>query len=199
MTTAGGLLAFTSNAFSSPILSEIHYNGVASGSDPDEFIELSNDRELSVDLTDWRFTQGISYVFAAGSTLEPGKSLVLARDPDGFRSVFADYVGDIFDFSGALSNAGETLTLSNADGIEAWSVSYDDSGDWPEQADGLGSSLQLIFGSLDSSKASNWTAQPPTPGYWRATNPSPSPVHAPMSLALLCIGLFALRSRKRVL
>lgn len=197
-TTAAALLTPSSAAFSSPILTEIHYNGIASGTDPDEFLELSNDGDFSLELTAWRFTQGISYIFGTGATLAPGTSLVLARDPGEFLSVFSDYAGEILDFSGALSNSGETLTLTNAKGVDVWSVSYDDSGDWPQQADGLGNSLQLILGSLDPSKASNWTALPPTPGYWGPRNPSPSPVPAPMSIALLSIGLFILRSCKKM-
>lgn len=193
--TAAALLTLSSAAFSSPILTEIHYNGIASGTDPDEFLELSNDGDFSLELTAWRFTQGVSYIFETGATLAPGTSLVIARDPYEFLSVFSGYAGEILDFSGALSNSGETLTLTNAAGVDVWSVSYDDSGDWQPQADGLGSSLQLLVGSTDPGKASNWIALPPTPGYWGLSDPSPVP--APMSIALLGMGLFILRIRKK--
>ncbi|EED31319.1 hypothetical protein NOR53_2585 [gamma proteobacterium NOR5-3] len=189
---AVALAALSSSALSAPILTEIHYNGIASGADPDEFIELSNADSRALDLAGWRFTRGISYFFETGVTLAPATSLVLARDPGAFLGVFSDFAGEIYDFSGALSNSGETLTLTNSNGIEAWSVTYDDRGAWPQQADGLGSSLQLILGSQDASQAGNWTAGPPTPGRWGPLVVTPTRVSVPASIALVAVGLLAL-------
>ena len=58
-----------------PILTEIHYNGPASGSDPDEFIELTNPGAQAVDLSGWHFTEGISYVFSTGAMLASTTSM----------------------------------------------------------------------------------------------------------------------------
>jgi hypothetical protein len=159
----GAMLAAINTALAGPILTEIHYNGLANGSDPDEFIELTNPGEFTLDLSAWQFTQGINYSFAQGQTLAPATSLLIARDPSGFLEAFPEYQGDIFDFSGALSNSGETLTLADAAGIEVWSISYDDTAPWPRSPDGLGDSLQLITDALDAGIASNWKAQSPSP------------------------------------
>ncbi|MFT4873936.1 lamin tail domain-containing protein [Congregibacter sp.] len=192
----GAMLAAINTALAGPILTEIHYNGLANGSDPDEFIELTNPGEFTLDLSAWQFTQGINYSFAQGQTLAPATSLLIARDPSGFLEAFPEYQGDIFDFSGALSNSGETLTLADAAGIEVWSISYDDTAPWPRSPDGLGDSLQLITDALDAGIASNWKAQSPSPGSWGALSPTPITVPAPASIALLVAGAVMLRVRR---
>jgi len=198
LAVAAALFSLSSPSFSGPILSEIHYNGIASGTDPDEFLELSNASDTSLELGGWRFTQGISYIFGAGTALAPATSLILARDPSEFRTVFSGFTGEVFDYSGALSNSGETLTLTNPDGMDVWSISYDDAGSWPAEADGLGSSLQLIFGVLDPSEPTNWVAQTPTPGSWGPSAQTPSAVPAPGNIILLATGLLLLGSRKTI-
>ena len=195
-----GILLFSGTVSAAPILTEIHYNGIASGTDPDEFVELSNSGTLTLDLSGWQFSQGINFVFESGTTLAPATSLVIARAPTDFMSVFPDYDGDLFDFAGALSNGGETLSLSDAAGLEQWSVSYDDGAPWPTDADGLGSSLQLIFGAANLSLASNWEASIPSPGIWGPDLLEPASVPAPGGILLLATGglLLATRNRKIV-
>lgn len=173
-----------------PILTEIHYNGVASGTDPDEFIELTNAGEQDLDLEGWRFTQGIDYVFGLGATLTAGSSFVLARDMSDFLSVFPGYDGGLLDFTGALSNSGETIALADVTGNEVWSVSYDDRDPWPRAADGLGSSLQLSGDASNISLPENWVAKPPSPGIWDGSLEPVQAVPAPATVFLLITGGF---------
>jgi hypothetical protein len=159
------------------------------------------------------FSAGIDFSFPPGTLLSPWQSLVLARDSGDFLAIFSDVSGALFDYDGALSNGGETLTLAGIDGLPLWSVSYDDAGAWPRSADGDGNSLQLLPGAADVSLPSSWEALPPSPGTWRGTpegpsgpgtggedpDPDPGPdsaaVPAPASLLLLAPGLLALRRR----
>lgn len=159
-------LVLTVPAHAALLLTEIHYNGVAPGTDPDEFIELSNAGSSSLDLFGYTFAAGIDYTFATTTNLGNNQSLILARDVDDFATAFPDYSGVLLDFSGALSNSGEVLTLNNDLGDTLWSVNYDDMGAWPVSADGGGDSLQLKPDALASFTASSWFAASPTPGRW---------------------------------
>lgn len=176
------------------LLTEIHYNGPASGTDPDEFVELSNSGIAALALAGYQFTSGISLSFAPGVSLPAGQTLVLARSESLFRSVFTSFSGALMTFSGALSNGGETLALEDALGNELWSVSYDDGGAWPASADGSGDSLQLLASASDPMVPGNWEAAAPTPGFWSGldtgTDSQPmSAVPAPTPLWLMLCAL----------
>jgi hypothetical protein len=53
----------------------------------------------------------------------------------------------VFDFSGG----GELIRLYNGNGVLIDQVLYDDSGPWPEEADGNGPTLELINQNFDNS------------------------------------------------
>ena len=59
-------------------------------------------------------------------------------------------------FAGKLDNGGETLTLVDAQDELIFSFTYDDEGDWPERADGFGSSLEIIDPQGDLEDPDNW-------------------------------------------
>ena len=172
------------------IISEVHYHAVdPDGSEPSrpndfEFVELYNRTSSAVDLSNWRLTGGIDYVFDRGTLLLPHETLtVVTFDPGDFlaSSIFrvtmnadnsAELVGP---YSGRLNNGGETIRLERPDDppvddpsfvpyILVDRVAYDELAPWPTEAGGQGSSLNrdavLSFGDV----ANSWTAQPPTPG-----------------------------------
>jgi hypothetical protein len=179
------------------LLTEIHYNGPAAGTDPDEFLELSNSAAGAVALDGYTFSAGITFSFSAGSSIDAGDSLVLARDPAGFLGSFPTYGGALFDFAGALSNSGETLQLLDASGDNVWTVDYDDGAPWPTGADGGGDSLQLRVGGHPAN-AADWFAAPPTPGRWAGSAAGPAqPVSGPAPALLLPVLFLALARRDR--
>ena len=57
-----------------------------------------------------------------------------------------------------LSNGGETLTLVDASGGLIQQLTYGDQAPWPERADGVGSSLELIDPQADPSQPDRWQA-----------------------------------------
>ena len=59
-------------------------------------------------------------------------------------------------FSGSLANGGEKLILEDANSKILVAFEYDDKGAWPSQADGNGSSLELINPLSSASVPSNW-------------------------------------------
>ncbi len=151
------------------IINEIMYNPSDElGNDSIfEYIELYNADTLDFDLSGWSFTEGIGFVFPQGTSLEAGGYLVIARDPDSIMSFYAisNVVGP---FSDSLTNVGEELELSNDMDDVIDFMKYSSSGDWPQEPDGSGPSLELVDPDTDNNVPGNWAASNldnGTPGY----------------------------------
>ena len=110
----------------------------------DEWIELYHRGEEAADLSGWALDGDIEYEFPDGTALEPGGFLVIRNDANGF--------------SGNLPNGSGHLLLENAAGNVADEVRYHDNGDWPTEADGGGSSLELRDPNADNAHAIAWAA-----------------------------------------
>jgi len=148
------------------VINEIHYNPLDSftvqndtiDGDEFEFIEIKNDGNQQIDLTNVYFDNAIRYTFPFGTILQPGDFIVLAENLTYFQ---ARYGFAAFDqFSGKLSNGGETVTLLNPADAVIDQVTYDDVAPWPTQPDGNGPSLALIQPNLNNALPANWAVQP---------------------------------------
>lgn len=136
-------------------IEEIMYHPKGGGEH--EFIELHNAGAHTLDLSGFRFTNGIDFTFAPGAALGPGERFVLVADPIAFTERYpAVEIGGVY--LGRLDNAGEKVTLRDAAGRTILSVDYGDEGFWPRGPDGLGHSLVVLdpFGDLD--EPLNWRA-----------------------------------------
>lgn len=120
---------------------------------PGQWIELHNITNAPQDVGGWRLGGGISYQLPAGTHIDAGGYLVIARTPATLPGVFA-----LGPWSGSLSKAGDTITLADASGNPADQVTYQDRGYWSELADGGGSSLELRDPRADRTSAANWAA-----------------------------------------
>ncbi len=120
-----------------------------------EYVELYNKGAAAVDLSGWRFSQGIDYTFQEGTTLAPDSYLVIAKNPSRIAEVYglADVLGP---YTGVLANGGERLRLKDTNNNIADEVRYYDAGRWNKWADGLGSSLELIDPDQDNSLPGAW-------------------------------------------
>lgn len=148
-----GLLAITNLLKAEIVINEIHYNAEPNTA-KDEFIELSNTGDETVDLSGWFFNAGVRYVFPSGSKLDPGEFAVIAEDPP---SMLARYGVDAFGpYEGALSGSGETIELRQSNGLITDCVSYTNHFPWPVAAGGEGSSMELINPSLDNDLGGSW-------------------------------------------
>jgi hypothetical protein len=107
-----------------------------------EWIELHNWSDAPVDVSGWSLANAVSYTLPAGSVIEPGGFLVV----------------DQAQFSGGLSNGGDRIQLRNASGTVVDDVHYRDGGRWAADADGGGSSLELIDPRADNSQPEAWAA-----------------------------------------
>ena len=138
-------------------ISEIMYHPV--GGEQFEFVELVNTGPATLDLTGCQFIAGIDFTFGP-TLLGPGEQIVLVNDPDAFAARYGTSGIRIADgvFTGRLDNAGERLTLVDAQGNIILSFSYKDSGDWPGRADGLGSSLEIVNPQGNYDDPRNWNS-----------------------------------------
>jgi len=143
------------------IASEAGIPGSPFAKNPEEWVELYNRGSSTIDLSGWAFTDGIDFTFPVGTSLASGAHLVVAWDSAAMAVLHpsANIAGT---FDGTLSNGGERLALTDANGNLADEVRWYDGGRWPKAADGKGSSLELIDPSADNNH----------PGAWRASDES---------------------------
>ncbi len=134
------------------VINEIMYNPI--GTCGGEYIEIKNAGSNIVALDGYKFTDGIEYDFADGSSIPAGGLIVLARDSMEFvqRYGFAPFG----DYGGSLSNDGEKLELRGLYNRIVDSLTYDDSNPWDEAPDGFGPSLELLSTSYDNSLFESW-------------------------------------------
>ncbi len=138
------------------VISEIMYHP-GSDSNGDEFIEIFNTSLTSEDIGDWCF-EGVQYCFTPGTMIGGQSYLVLASDGTQFLSTYG--TAPFGSYLAQLDDNGERLALANDDVIPVIvdEVIYDDGGQWPVLADGLGPSLEVVDPTEDNSTPRNWRA-----------------------------------------
>lgn len=143
------------------VISEICYNPPvplpsAENSD-NQWLELANRGNNTIDLSGWRFDDGIDFEFPPGTTLDPGEHACVVRDETAFSLAYpgARILGA---FGGTLSRGGERLLLVDAANNPVDEVRFFDGGRWPGSADGGGSTLELRDLDADNSQPEAWAA-----------------------------------------
>ncbi len=121
-----------------------------------EYLEIFNNDEQTVNLTGWSFTQGISFDFPQDTTIEAGAFLIIARDPFAFTDFHGIENGVLGPYEGRLRNDAETIVLRDDHSNRIDRVQFADEGSWPEDADGLGPSVELIHPDLYNRHGSAW-------------------------------------------
>ncbi|MFN4079929.1 MAG: lamin tail domain-containing protein [Saprospiraceae bacterium] len=138
------------------VITEIMYNPPEPGTDTLEFVELFNNSNDPVDVSNWTFTQGFDFTFPTGTVMPPKTYVVIAKDAPFFQSKFGFLP---FQFTGALTNnPGEDIELRNANNVVIDYVDYKNSAPWPPEANGNGPSLVLCDPNSDNSLPENWIA-----------------------------------------
>ena len=90
--------------------------------------------------------------------MEPGAYLVIVENDSSFTSLFPDVKNYIGETGFGLSGSGEFMKLVSSNGQIIDSLTYDDNSPWPDEADGNGSTLELIDADKDNSLPVNWKA-----------------------------------------
>jgi hypothetical protein len=131
------------------LITEVHYN--PAGSDDYEFVELWNASTNLLDLSGVSLSNAVRFIFPSGAALAPGAFVQVVENTTSFAARYQApgspyYFASLSvagQWSGALDNAGETISLFGSNGVELSSVPYKPSGDWSTRADARGSSLEL--------------------------------------------------------
>lgn len=166
------------------VINEIMYHPV-SENDDDEYLELYNPAAAPLDVSGWRFTDGIDFTMPPATVIPPGGYLVVARNA---ARLLTNYPGlnaanTVGDFAGSLRNSGERIALArpelvvstNLGGLPrtnvlevlAAEVTYGTGGRWGQWSDGGGSSLELMEPRADPAFAANWADSDDTAkGVW---------------------------------
>jgi hypothetical protein len=171
-------------------INEIMYDAISTLAD-DQYVELYNWSPTNVNISGWRFTDGISYNFPSNTILAAGGYVVVAKN---YTNLLAKYPqlnsGNTYgNYSGSLSGSGERVQLSmpydtittnkygvaitNTIYIETDSVRYRNGGRWGTWANGGGSSLELIDPRSNHRLAANWAdsdESPKTSNLWTTVN-----------------------------
>ncbi|MEJ2052722.1 MAG: CotH kinase family protein [Calditrichaceae bacterium] len=154
--------AFVFRGETSPdlVINEINYKS-SPEFDSGDWIEVYNRKGSGLDLSGWVFmdeTHKPSYVFQTGFSMPSGSYLVLCNDTGEFTTQYPDVENYYGDMEYGLSGSGEALYLYTDTGFLVDSLTYNDKAPWPVEADGSGSSLELVNPKVDNSHAVNWKA-----------------------------------------
>lgn len=178
---SGGTWSALTEAFfavESPLrVSEIYYNPPGAIEDT-EFLELVNTSgTVAVDMADVSIEGVGEFAFAetdANRMLAPLGRIVVAKNPAAFAAAYplvpAAAIAER-GFTGALDNAGETITLRDKAGGLIHEFAYDD--DWYKETDGDGFSLVVIDPSASYGNPANWRSSARIGGSPGADDPAP--------------------------
>ena len=150
------------------VINEINYNS-SDDFNPEDWVELYNSSESPINIGTWKLKdEANDHVFAIpeNTILSAGDFLVLCKDAIAFTSLFPEVTNFIGDLGFGLGGGGDMVRLFDSNEKLIDVVEYDDEGEWPEEADGGGSTLELIHPSLDNALVENWASSigPGTPG-----------------------------------
>jgi hypothetical protein len=159
------------------VINEIHYNPNDFAGFLDaarEFVEIHNNSSTTVNIGGWRISDAIDYTFPTGTTVAANAYFIVA-------ATAATYTGNgynVYQYTGDLSNTGESIRLFNSNNILVDMVTYAPAGCWPTPADGNGPSLELRNFNLDNNAPENYCTG-------IANNGTPGQVNSCFSSAIL--------------
>jgi len=142
------------------VFNEISYNQDNNFAS-DDWIEIYNRSDGEVDLSNWIFKDNDDnhiYTFPLNTIIDEAAYLVVCSNEVLFTSTYPNVDNYLAKFNFGLSGAGELLRLYNADTVLVDSVLYDDVLPWPTDADGNGSTLELINENYNNDYGENWQA-----------------------------------------
>jgi len=121
------------------IINEIHYNPVEGAER--EFIELYNSGVELINISNYEIRGAIEYTFPQGTEIGSREIILITKNSSSYNNL----VVQVFEWGEeSLPNMWGNLSLFNTDGEEIDFVSYSDRFDWPNLADGVGYTLELI-------------------------------------------------------
>lgn len=140
----------------------------------EEFIELHNRSAYDVDVSGYRFSNGVDFEFPPETVIPAGAFLLVVKEPTlaFWRSVPAPVVGP---YEGYLADGGERLTLTDGD-CTVEDLRFATHAPWPAGADGSSRSLERIDYLTPAGDYHAWrtsSARRGTPGEANSTAGTP--------------------------
>lgn len=174
------------------------YHGQAPEDQGLEYIELFNAGNAPANLSGWRFSDGVDFVFPE-VVLAAGGYLVVAADANAFAATYPGVADVVGGWTGWLSNSGEWIELTDGSSVVVDRVRYADEGDWSwrelgpadhghrgwtwsDLHDGGGRSLELVNPALPHEHGQNWAASETEGGSPGWVNSAASADAAPLVL-----------------
>ena len=122
-----------------------------------EFIELMNTDAVPLELSGYRLSGSIDFVFPDEFFIDAGRVLVIAKALDDYTSVYGeDHV--LGGFEGSLPNGTGELRLHDRQGAVLLETRYESDWPWPVAPDGSGHSLVLTRPSYGERNSEAWSA-----------------------------------------
>ncbi len=152
------------------VINEINYKS-SDTFDPDDWIELYNPNDFTMDISNYKLMDINSvpfFLIPEGTLLEKGEYLVICKSTDDFTTLFPDVDNFIGDLGFGLSGQGEPIRLYNTINVLVDTVRYDEQYPWPTAPNGTGPTLELIDPNYNNILPESWgpsTASHGTPGY----------------------------------
>lgn len=154
---------FCTNAFAqtpSLTFSEINYNSDSTRSSGD-WIELHNFGSSIVDVSGWKLQDesGLPpFVLPTSTLINPNSYLVIYGDETKFTQQYPAVTNKVGTFSFLFNNDTETISLLNEANALQLSVTYSDTIFFPQCANGLGRTLELINPNTNANlnEGSSW-------------------------------------------
>lgn len=156
-------------------ITEVNYNPTVSNAF--EFVELQNIGPSNLNIGGFAL-DGVTFSFPTNTMLAAGERVVVSSGLAPLSYFAQRYPGVPVagQFTGSLDNNGERLGLRDASGRNITAVHYRDGGGWPQAADGLGLTLEVIDPAGDPDDPANWRASAVTNGTpMDASPPLPAP------------------------
>ena len=148
------------------VISELHYHpaeaetqeelNFSKDRDDYEFIEFLNTSSTPVELTDLYFKDGINFRFEPNTIINANQRAVIVRDLEAFKIRYGanSEINILGQYSGRLSNDGETIILASKGAEDLIEFTYNDQTPWSTGADGNGPSL--VFSGNNANNPSDW-------------------------------------------
>lgn len=140
------------------VISEIHYKSAEAYSLPD-YIELYNNSDVAVDLSFWNIkdSNDENEFFIPYGTIIPAYGyIVVTENSDSLLA--KKNIQAIGNMQFGLSRKSENIRLFDAEDNLVSSVKYRNISPWPKEADGLGTSIELVDFNADIQSPNNWQA-----------------------------------------
>jgi hypothetical protein len=140
-----------------------------------EFVEFANVGRTPLDVSNYRFTDGIEFTIPENTTIVPAERLLIVKNKDAFEARYGAGNRILGQYAGNLSNEGERLRMVDREGQTVLSFQYGVDRGWPSRADGKGSTLEIVDIKRAPS-STNWKASSQYGGSPGAPAAEPSPI-----------------------